>query len=343
MRTLLSGRWTRAACVITVGIAVAGASVAYASSQNEIGPGPVPALVGHPTKALCKKKSYKIGFETYSETDPFAVSVNNAIAALAKQLGCVTIVMTNDNADGPTAVTNTQTMLNEGIQGLINWNTVASAQTAIAADVAKANVPTIESSGAYEKNAPNVGLGHYQAGYAGGEALGQAALKMDPSVKQPYLVYTTDPTGGVDQLQDGQGDVAGFKKYFPNDPASHIIQVPTDAMTDTAYSGTLSALSKVPAGSLVLMTGTDTDTNYGSYEAAVARHLTNFLVEEETGSGFADVCKYKQWIGSIDFNPPGWANYMLPAIMEEMNGVKLPATVPILPVARTKAYACAHK
>jgi ABC-type sugar transport system substrate-binding protein len=250
--------------------------------------------------------------------------------------------MANLNADGPTAVTNTQTLLNEGIQGLINWNTVASAQPAIATLVTKAKIPTIESSGAFEQYAPNVGLGHYEAGLAGGEALGKAALKLYPKEKAPYLVYTTDPTGGQTQIEDGQGDVAGFKKYFPKVPASHTIQVPTDAMETTAYNGTLSALSRVPTNALVLMTGTDTDTVYGQYQAAIARHRTKFLVEDETGSGYKYACKYKQYVGSVDFNPPGWANYMLPAVMELMNGVKLPAVVPILSVQRDKAYACAH-
>src|SRR5450432_2682163 len=71
------------ASVLTVGVSSAGASSSSASS------GPV-----KPSKALCKKSSYKIGYDVFSGTQPFANLVTKGLYDAAKQIGCVTLVKT---------------------------------------------------------------------------------------------------------------------------------------------------------------------------------------------------------------------------------------------------------
>jgi ABC-type sugar transport system substrate-binding protein len=343
MSMVLSKRWARPACALAFALVIGTASAAYASSGSGSGASAaassVPAAIGHPTKAaLCKKPSYKIGYEVYAEGQQFADLVTNNIKTLAKKLGCVTLITLTDNRDGPTAIGNVQLMINQGIQGLLNFQVIATAQVGIANLTAAAHIPSEASGGPDQPGAPTVGINHTTAGLDGGMELGKAALKQYPKQKQPYLIYGVEPVGGPAQIQDGEGMVAGVKKYFPSLPSSHYIEVPEDGTAPVTYSGTLSALSLVPANGLVLFTGTNSDTTNAMYQAAVDRHLQNYLLEDDSGAslGLLNVCRYKQYVGSVDFRPETWGNYMLPAVMEEINGVTLPATVDIPPVVYTK-------
>jgi ABC-type sugar transport system substrate-binding protein len=243
-----------------------------------------------------------------------------------------------DNIDGPTAIANVRTMITEGIQGLVNSQVVATAEVAIDKLVQAAHIPAV-SAGIQEKNAPFVTVDHYTAGYESGQQLAAAARKRYPTDTQPWLLNGVDAPGGPVQVQQGNGTVAAVKKAFPSLPASHIITVTEDGTGPVAYNATLSALSAVPSSALVIMTGTDSDVDNGMYQAAIARHRSKFLVEDAAGAnlGLKNVCKYSQYTGSIDYDPPNWANYMLPALLLEMNGAKVPATINIPAKVVTKA------
>lgn len=302
----------------------------------------VPSQIGHPTKALCKKGSspstYKIGWETFSQTQQFAAAFNKNMAQVAKQLGCVTIIQMVDNSDGPTAVNNVRTMVNEGIKGLANFNIVGSANVEIEKLVKQNGISAI-STGATMPSTPYLGFSNYQAGYSAGQQLAQAAKKRYPSQKAPYLLNATDAATGAGGVAQGKGTVNAFKKAFPKVPASHIINVTEDSSEPVAYNNTLSALSNVPGNQLILMTGNDTDVVYGMFQAARARKRAPFLAEDTGGSplAFQLICKYSQYVGSIADEPQKWGEYMIPAVMEEMNGVKLPSFVNIPTVTVTKA------
>src|SRR5213082_289950 len=87
--------------------------------------------LAHPTKALCKKSSYKIGYDVFSSNQPFAVSLTNGLVDAAKSIGCAHVVKTVDNLNGPVAVGNVKTLLNEGIDGFVDFQVLANYQPAI--------------------------------------------------------------------------------------------------------------------------------------------------------------------------------------------------------------------
>ena len=95
--------------VLVSGLAVAtsgaGASVKAHSS------------LASPTKALCKSgKTYKIGYDVFSSSQPFAVSVTNSLKAAAKSVGCASVLVEVDNMNGPQAIANIKRTLRETTQ-----------------------------------------------------------------------------------------------------------------------------------------------------------------------------------------------------------------------------------
>src|SRR5271165_5233395 len=112
---VLAGALSLATAVVAVGSG-AGAST---SARHAAATRQAPLDLSNPTKALCKLKSYKIGYDVFSDSQPFAVSLSDGIKASAKKVGCATIVETVDNMNGVTAISNIHTLINEGINGFI--------------------------------------------------------------------------------------------------------------------------------------------------------------------------------------------------------------------------------
>jgi ribose transport system substrate-binding protein len=304
----------------------------------------LPAAIGNPftpeaKKELCKNGNLKIGYDTYSETQEFAVAVNGNIKKLADYLGCIKIVQLADNGDGTSAIANVQTMINQGINGLMNFQNVADAQIKIAQLVKNAGIPAEASGGPAQDNAPYVNIDHYKAGFDSGDELVRAAKEKYPDQKAPYFIVGIDRPGGPEQIKQGTGAIAAAKKGFPDLPSSNIIQIEEDGSGPPAYQNTLSALSKVPEDALVLMTSTDSDTNNAQYQAAKVRKRSKFLVEDAAGASLAlkNICKFPEYVGTVSYAPETWGNYMLPSVIMMANGTTVPSKINIPTKKITKA------
>src|SRR5580765_2498169 len=106
---------------------------------------------------LCKGKTFKIGYDVFSSTQPFANLVTKGLKDAAKKTGCVTVITTVDNLNGPVAVGNVKTMLNQGANAIVDFNVLAAFQPAIAKLLKDANVPGAAIVGAELPGYPSVG------------------------------------------------------------------------------------------------------------------------------------------------------------------------------------------
>lgn len=289
------------------------------------------ASLSKPTKALCKKSSYKIGYDVFSGSQPFANLVTQAIMNNAKQLGCVTVIKTVDDTNGPQAVANLKTMTGEGIQGFIDFQILEPFQPAIATQLKKSNIPGVAIIGANLPGWPGVGADNYGATFKAGAYLANVAKQRYPG-QVPYLVASAEPVSGAEFMQRYYGDVAGVKSVYPSLPASHVITVNEDGSATTAYNNTISALSSVPSNAVVLIGGSNDEVVGGMAKAAQARGLKNYLVNSFGGDsyGLSQVCTDQHYVGALYLEPKVWGADALSVILNEINGVKVPSTVGVL-------------
>ena len=282
--------------------------------------------LSHPTKALCKKSSYKIGYDVFSDTQPFAVSLTNGLIDAAKSIGCAQVVKAVDNLNGPVAVGNVKTLLNEGIDGFVDFQVLANYQPAIAKLLKCA-----QGSGRHRRRGdasriPAGRAGAFQTEKNAAVYMAKQAKKQFPG-QTPYFLGGAEPTSGAAVLARYKGAVAGIKQEYPGIPSDHIIQVNTEGVATTAYTTTLSALSKVPSDAVVLMQAVNDEDLGGMYKAAQARHVANYLVNSFGGDsyGLKQVCADpKHYVGAWYLDPAGWGPVLLSLIMNQMNGVKVP-------------------
>jgi len=282
--------------------------------------------LAHPTKALCKKSSYKIGYDVFSSNQPFAVSLTNGLVNAAKSIGCAQIVKTVDNLNGPVAVGNVKTLLNEGIDGFVDFQVLANYQPAIAKLLKAAKIPAVTVVGATLPGFPQVGLAPFETEKNAAIYMAKQAKKQFPG-QMPYFLGGAEPTSGPAVLARYKGAVAGIKTVYPSIPSDHIIEVKTEGVATTAYNTTLSALSAVPSDAVVLMQAVNDEDLGGMYKAAQARHVANYLVNSFGGDsyGLSQVCADpKHYVGAWYLDPAGWGPVLLSLIMNQMNGVKVP-------------------
>jgi ABC-type sugar transport system substrate-binding protein len=327
----LGARWLRYGMAVTAlavfGVAMtAGGAVAARTAGATKGSAAASLDLAHPTKALCKKSSYKIGYDVFSDTQPFAVSLTNGLIDAAKSIGCAQVVKAVDNLNGPVAVGNLKTLLNEGINGFVDFQVLANYQPAMAKLLKQAKLPAVTVVGATLPGFPQVGLAPFQTEKNAAIYMAKQAKKQFPG-QMPYFLGGAEPTSGAAVLARYKGAVAGIKQVYPTIPSNHIIEVKTEGVATTAYNTTLSALSAVPANSVVLMQAVNDEDLGGMYKAAQARHVTNYLVNSFGGDsyGLKQVCSDpKHYVGAWYLDPAGWGPVLLSLIMMQMNGEKVP-------------------
>jgi ABC-type sugar transport system substrate-binding protein len=314
-------RWSR----------VAAAALLASALTLVVASAPASAAVPVPTKALCKKSSYKIGYDVFSGTQPFANLVSKGLKDAAKKLGCVTIVTTVDNLNGPVAVGNLKTLINQKIDGFVDFQVLAPFQPAIAKALKAAKIPGVAIVGADLPGSPSVGADNFGASVIAGQYLGTISKKRFPS-EIPYAVVAAEPSAGAIVMQRYHGAVAGVKKVFPNLPSDHVIQVKSDGTETGTYNNVVSALSRIPSDGVVLMTGVNDEVVHGMYKAAGARHLKNYLVNSFGGDpfGLQQVCADRtHYIGALYLLPETWGSSALAVILAQINGTSFPKAIGI--------------
>ena len=310
----------------TAGSALAGPKAGAAGARAA-----APLDLAHPTKALCKKSSYKIGYDVFSSNQPFAVSLSDGLTDAAKKIGCATVLKTYDNLNGPVAVGNLKTLLNEGIDGFVDFQVLAAYQPAMAKILKDKKVPAVTVVGAELPGFPQVGLDPFNTERKAAIYMATIAKKRFPG-QMPYFLGGAEPTSGAAVLARYKGAVAGIKSVYPSIPSNHIIEVKTEGVATTAYNVTASALSSVPSDGVVLMQAVNDEDTGGMYKAAQARHVKNFLVESYGGDsyGLSQVCSDPvHYVGAWYLDPYSWGPVLLSLIMNSMNGVKVPAVTNI--------------
>lgn len=321
----LSGRIARYAVIAAVvagSLAAAGAAGARQSRAASAPP--------QPSKALCHGKKFTVGYDTFSSTQPFANLVAKGLKTAAAQTGCVTVITTVDNGNGPVAVGNIKTMLNEGANAIIDFNILAAFQPAIAHLLKNANVPGDAIIGATLPGYPGIGASNYGAAVIDGQALGRAGKSKFGST-QPYLVIAAEPSAGSIVMQRYYGAVAGVKKVYPSLPSSHVIEVVSDGTEAGTYNNAVSAFSKIPSGAAVLTTGVNDEVTHGMYRAALARHL-NVLVNSFGGDpfGLGQVCADRtHYAGALYLEPEQWGESALAVVMRMADHMSVPSNVGI--------------
>lgn len=295
--------------------------------------------LGDPSPDLCKGKQYTIGYDSFSDSQPFAVSVAKNLDEAAAKMGCVKLVKLVDNLDPQTALANVKTLIQQKVDGVILFQVLADAQPGIARALEQAGIPAVATA-VPAPGVPFISANDRGAGEQAGKALGEAFVDKHQDGEMPYLIVGGRPAGGPVDKQRADGIIAGVKSVIPDLPDANVQVIDSKAVQDESYARTLDALSRVPAGKPVLIGGENEEVVAGMYRAAKQRKRDDLLVAGLGGdeTGMKLVCtETDHYVGTVQFAPEKWGDWLLPAMIAEIQKAGLPDTVYIPTTVQTKA------
>jgi ABC-type sugar transport system substrate-binding protein len=239
-------RRVRVALVVTtavVAVTVSGCSSSASTTPSAPGEsGPSSAFtdfagaIGKPANpALCNGKQYTFGYDTFSDTDVFAVAVYDGLQKYASSLGCVTIKKLVDNADAATAVQNANIFVQQHVDGAILFNVVQAASQGQAQVLKAAQIPIV-SLAVPVTGSPFITNDDSANGNSGGVALGEAFVAKKTSAPAYAIIGRYDGQDSTKQRMDGT--MAGLTKTVPD---VHFLPIETKADPPTAQSQTSSS------------------------------------------------------------------------------------------------------
>jgi ribose transport system substrate-binding protein len=280
--------------------------------------------IGNPDKALCGGREWTFGYDTFSDTEEFAVQFWNGMQQVADQLGCVKIHKLSDNLDPATAVQNAKIFVQQQVDGVFLFNVLEAAGPGVAQVLDQAGIP----AASIVIETPNqlfVTNDDFPDGQLIGKGLCDAYAKSGKTGDVYGVVGRFDGQGptGVARMD---GAVDGLKGCVAE---ANLIQFETKADPPTAQSGMAAVLGKIPAGATILMTGINDQIANAMYQAVkqAGREADSMVVPigAVNPGGLQFICQNQPaYVGAVAFFPENWPDYLIPALMAQIQGADVP-------------------
>jgi ribose transport system substrate-binding protein len=269
----------------------------------------------------------KIGFINLSNSIPFSHDVERSIAVAAKKHNVE--VLTCDSAlDAQKAINCAAKFKTQGVQGIANFQQDATASARVCA--AGPDVPVVAVD-IPQKPCQNVffGADNYKAGVVLGEALGKFA-KAEWDCKIDAVVSINTPVNDL-LVQREKGQLDGIKSQCPS---FKVVKVkPTATTTDATIQPFTDTLTRLPGMHHLLVLGINDDATIGAIKAAQsAGRLDDIYVGGEGAdpTSFPYICgdtPFKNWIADSGYFPERYGSYIVPLLLDLIEGKEKPSNV----------------
>jgi len=322
--TKIRNRTVQIVATAIVGVLALSACTAPATTDNDTVDSTIDyeQYIGNPDPAICGDREYRFGYNTFSDTEEFAVQLWEGIQRVADELGCVEVTKLSDNVDPSVAVQNAQIFVQQEVDGALLFNVLEAAGPGQVQVLQQAGIPSVTIV-VEATNETFVTNDDTADGLSAGRALGEAYLALDHEGPVYGLIGRFDGQGvtGVNRM-DGIRD--GLEETLSE---IEILEFETNADPPTAQSGAAAVLSTIPADGIVLMSGINGGIVNSMLQAARQvgiedRVLVASMATVNPG-GLQFICQNPEYIGGQAFFPENWADYMIPALIARVNGADI--------------------
>lgn len=279
-----------------------------------------------------EEKTYKIGFANIAELVELQVTVKESVERAAEEAG-VELVYMNNNLDGATAVQNADNMVQQEVDGFIEFNIDESVGPTIKGIMDDAGIPVIAVDIAIE-GCTFFGANNEVAGVVGGRALGQEAQERwgeEPDIL--LLVY--DSTSGESPMKRVTCMPDGLRETFPDFSEDKVYMVDAGIDASTAQKAVSDFLSAHPDEHKIAI-GCYHDVAATSTLAAIetAGREADCIMVSENEYGYLDYLKANPtvegdecWIGGVAFFFTRYGDYLIPAMIDLLEGNDIGETI----------------
>lgn len=280
------------------------------------------SYIGNPDPAICAGRDYTIGFDMFSDADAFAVQLAKGMEQLADELGCVKINKLVDNAKPDVAVQNANIFAQQKVDGAILFNVVQAASQGQSQALEAAKIPMVSLAVPVE-GYPFVTNDDKADGTAAAATLAEAYKASGKTAKPYAIIARFDGADSAKIRMDAAED--GLKEALPD---VEILPIDTKADGPTTQAAATAVLAKIPAGAPILVIGVNDDLTFSAVQAVKQAGRSKDAMVMALGGvnpvGLEYMCENPEYVGAVGYFPENWSDYLLPAIIAEINGVDVP-------------------
>lgn len=277
-------------------------------------------------------KKYKIGFANIGEVVELQLVVKESVMRAAEEAG-VDLVYMNNNLDGATAVKNADNMIQQGIDGFIEFNIDESVGPSIKEKMDAAGIPII----AVDIAIPDCvffGANNETAGYVGGVRLGEVAKKrwnQEPDIL--LLVY--DSTSGETPMARVTKMPDGIRSIFPDFSDDKVVMIDGGSDAASAQKAVSDFLSAHPNEHRIAI-GCYHDLYATATLAAIetAGRDKDCIMVAANEYGYLDYIKENPepsedecFVGGVAFFFNRYGDYLIPAMIDLLDGKDVPEKI----------------
>ncbi len=278
-------------------------------------------------RAVTPDKSYKVGFANLHENHVFMWRVRESIQRNCEEYG-LECVMANNNVDGMTALSNADTFVTQGVNGVVEFQSHVEFGEAIMEKFNDIGAPVI----AIDIPMPGAtffGANNYEAGYLAGEGGGNYA-KAHWDGRVDKLLSIELPQSGDVVMQRSRGMWEGVQAVTGLGDED-IIHLDGKETQDTARQVVCDALQGIPDAEYLVVTAVNDEMALGGLAAietcGSSANQKNYIAVGQSADEAAQAAMREEgshFAGSTAYFPERYGDYIIPALIRLMNGEKLP-------------------
>lgn len=288
--------------------------------------------IGNPSPEMCDGKTYKIGSDIFSSNEEFANAYVEGLKKVAADVGCIDLSVLYNEVDAQRAVADAQTLAGQHVDGIVNLQVLAAANAGVMKVYDDAGIPVVAGA-VPASGATFVGVPDYKSGLDAGAFLAKAYESDVPDAPLPWLLIGEFPDGGQLSLDRLNGIVDGIKSVIPDIPEEQIIRIDTKADPVNTRDRALEQINKIPKDAKILASAINDSTTYAIFQALQqsGRADNSYLmgIGGVNPGGLKYVCENPAFVGTMSHRPETWANYLLPAIIDRIQGKSVPPSIDV--------------
>lgn len=272
----------------------------------------------------------KLGFANLTDSGDYMVWVKKGMEKAAADAN-VEIICVDNAGDGATAVKNIDTLINAGVDAVIEYMNDSAVNTQIKDMLDEKGIPCVAIDIPVENAkgaAAYAGGDNYKAGFITGENLGQKAIDEWDGQVDLFLSVGTLSTGETNELRMG-GILDGIKSKIDLSDDKVVILDGKDSTSESQKVVT-DALTANPDAKHILIGCMQDDITQGAFAAVEIANRQDQVWLAGCGpfnSTFANLRKPEAnfWFGSVSFSPEQYGEIAVPLAIKLANGEEVPA------------------
>lgn len=276
------------------------------------------------------KQAWKIGYGNGLASDPFSIAVTKNIYDVAKQMG-VEIVECDNNYDAETTFNCADLLISQKVDGIIFANWLAEIAPAVGEKWVKAGIPAVTYDGPHP-GAVDFGADNYSAGVVGGKYLGDYAKQQGWAAEDIWLALAFDPVTGEGPNQRVTGCRDGVESVI-DIPDDQISEITVAAGAEAGFPVMTDWLTAHPNAKYIMGCSIDdprTTAMAGALEAAGRVETSAIVGQGVSNEAIVELhrpANESAFTASVAYTPEFYGNYMVPIIVDLIEGNPVPDKV----------------